>query len=159
MSLGSNLGDRHAHLIGARKKLDEILGRAVLISHVYETPPWGNTDQPQFYNQVLAYLPEDSVHAADLLKIILETENQLGRKRFEKWGPRLIDIDILFFGQEIHTNKYLQIPHPEIRNRRFVLEPLHEILPEFIDPMTGKSIRQLLDHCPDKSVVHQTSLQ
>lgn len=153
MSLGSNLGDRLSHLMHARRRLDVIFGSAIASSKVYETPPWGKTDQPDFYNQIVVYSVPDAFDVHDILKTILKTEHELGRERFEKWGPRVIDIDILYLGQEIHENKFLKIPHPEIANRRFVLIPLNEILPDFTDPVLRKSIRELLFHCADQSHV------
>lgn len=155
ISLGSNLGNRFSHLQHARKHLDQIFGPATAISDVYETPPWGKTDQPHFYNQVVVYDIHPSIHVHELLKTVLEIESKLGRERFEKWGPRVIDIDILYLGQEIHANKFLKIPHPEIANRRFVLIPLNQILPDFNDPVWGKSIKELLFHCADQAEVVQ----
>ncbi len=157
ISLGSNLGQRALYLDRARQLLEQAFGKALEISSIYETPAWGKTDQDAFYNQIALYEPERIFSATEILKIILETEDAIGRVRFEKWGPRIIDIDLLYLGNTITANKYLKVPHPEIANRRFVLEPLAEIAPDFIDPVSGKSITQLLTDCADNSNLKKLS--
>ena len=114
---------------------------------MYETAAWGITDQPSFINQVLAI--STSVSARQLLRKILKIEKEMGRIRKEKLGPRIIDIDILLFENEIHDLHFLKIPHPEMQNRRFVLTPLAEINPGLQHPILKKSIAQLLEECPD----------
>jgi len=149
--LGSNLGDRLQVLAAAREAIADQAGSIVNQSAVYETAPWGITDQPAFLNQVLeittSLLPED------LLRIILNIERDLGRVRYERWGARVIDIDLLYFGQTVMDSARLTLPHPPIQDRRFVLAPLAEIAPDFIHPLLQKTSSKLLDQCPDTSAV------
>ncbi|HTI58013.1 2-amino-4-hydroxy-6-hydroxymethyldihydropteridine diphosphokinase [Mucilaginibacter sp.] len=139
--LGSNLGDRQAFLSNARDHIETDVAPIISVSSVYETQSWGKTDQPDYLNQVL-YLKTD-VPARVLLEKILHIEMLMGRKREEKWGSRIIDIDILFYGQEIISETDLNIPHPELHKRMFTLEPLNEITPHFIHPVLNKSIFEL----------------
>ncbi|MDR6807749.1 2-amino-4-hydroxy-6-hydroxymethyldihydropteridine diphosphokinase [Dyadobacter sp. BE34] len=152
--LGSNLGDRPQVLAAAREAIAEQAGSITNQSAIYETAPWGITDQPAFLNQVLeittSLLPED------LLRIILNIEHDLGRVRYERWGARVIDIDILYFGQTVMDSARLTLPHPRIQDRRFVLAPLAEIAPDFIHPLFQKTSSQLLEQCPDTSAVSKT---
>ena len=149
--LGSNLGDRGQVLASAREAIAAQAGSIIRQSAIYETEPWGNTDQPVFLNQVLeistSLLPED------LLRIILNIEHDLGRVRYERWGARVIDIDILYFGQTVMDSARLTLPHPRIQDRRFVLAPLAEIAAGFVHPLLQKTSTQLLEECPDTSAV------
>jgi 2-amino-4-hydroxy-6-hydroxymethyldihydropteridine diphosphokinase len=149
--LGSNLGDRLQVLAAAREAIGEQAGSIVTQSAIYETAPWGITDQPAFLNQVIeistSLLPED------LLRIILNIEHDLGRVRYERWGARVIDIDILYFGQTVMDSARLTLPHPRIQDRRFVLAPLAEIAPRFLHPLLQKTSSKLLEECPDTSAV------
>lgn len=149
--LGSNLGDRPQVLAAAREAIGAQVGRIVNQSAVYETAPWGITDQPAFLNQVVkistSLLPED------LLRVILNIEHDLGRVRYERWGARVIDIDILYFGQTVMDSARLTLPHPRIQDRRFVLAPLAEIAPDFLHPLLQKTSSKLLEDCPDTSAV------
>lgn len=149
--LGSNLGDRPQVLAAARGAIGEQGGSIAGQSAIYETAPWGITDQPAFLNQVIeistSLLPED------LLRIILNIEHDLGRVRYERWGARVIDIDILYFGQTVMDSARLTLPHPRIQGRRFVLAPLAEIAPDFLHPLLQKTSSQLLEECPDTSAV------
>ncbi len=146
--IGGNEGDRFLHMQQARTNIELICGQLLLVSSIYETAPWGKTDQPDFLNQVLlintVFSPEE------LLKGILSIEEKGGRKRTVKNAPRTIDIDILFYNDLILEKPGLTIPHPRIAIRRFVLEPLNEISPEFIHPVFGKTIRELLLECKDE---------
>ena len=128
----------------------------VLCSSVYETEPVGVVDQGLFLNLVCQVETRQS--PASLLATCLEVETSLGRRREAPKGPRNIDVDILFYGQEIVRRRNLQIPHPRLRNRKFVLVPLNEVLPHFCDPLTGKSAAELLRLCPDRTRVtrHRT---
>ncbi|OQB59312.1 MAG: Bifunctional folate synthesis protein [Bacteroidetes bacterium ADurb.Bin141] len=144
---GSNMGNRLHHLQQAAKSIAFEIGKVEKHSAVYETSAWGNTQQPAFLNQAL--LIETKLSPDELLTKILHIETSMGRERKVRWESRIIDIDILFYGSEISQNKYLTIPHPEIPNRRFVLEPLNEIVPDLIHPQLNKTIRQLLNECND----------
>lgn len=149
--LGSNLGDREAVLFQAREYIDSLAGSIVKFSAVYETEPWGNTNQPGFLNQVLQISTKYS--PPDLLAKIGSIEKMCGRVRDEKWGPRTLDIDILYFSNEIVVQNDLKIPHPGISERRFTLIPLVEIAPDFIHPIFNVSNKTLLERCEDRSEV------
>ena len=145
---GSNLGDREQYLARARSLINEQCGTIVTASSLYETAAWGKTDQPSFLNQALEV--ETELDAAHLMKRVLEIEKLMGRERKEKYGPRVIDIDILLFNDEQYDLPFLKIPHPEMQNRRFALTPLAEIAGELRHPVLQKTIGQLLKECPDK---------
>ena len=145
--IGGNLGNRKENFLKAISFINEECGTLTRSSSIYETEAWGNTDQPSFLNQVLSI--ETPLNAKQLMRKILKIEKIMGRVRKEKMGPRVIDIDILFFENEIHDLRFLKIPHPEIQNRRFVLVPLAEIDPGLQHPVLKKSIAQLLEECPD----------
>ena len=145
--IGGNLGNRKENFSKAISYINEECGTLTRSSSIYETEAWGNTDQPSFLNQVLTI--ETPLNAKQLMRKILKIEKIMGRVRKEKMGPRVIDIDILFFENEIHDLRFLKIPHPEIQNRRFVLVPLAEIDPGLQHPVLKKSIAQLLEECPD----------
>ena len=147
ISTGSNIGDRSSHLLLAKKALDIRVGALVKSSSIYETEAWGKTDQPSFLNQVHELQTEFDPES--LLKMLHEIESDLGRERLEKWGPRIIDIDILFYSDIVLNLETLIIPHPQIVNRKFILEPLNEIAPAHIHPIENQSIAYLLDNCRD----------
>lgn len=138
LGLGSNLGDRSGNL----KKTCDVF-RVVKKSRVYETEPFGVKDQPKFLNMAIEI--ETDLSPRDLLKKCKEVELKIGRKKREKWGPREIDIDILFYGDELIDEDDLRIPHHGICDRKFVLEPLNEIAGEFAHPVSGKRIKELLE--------------
>ena len=145
--LGGNLGDRLANFKKAKHFLEEQVGKIIKYSGVYETASWGNTAQPDFLNQVL--LMETKLTAEQVMKQILFIENKLGRVRTEKNASRIIDIDILFFNEEVIETKKLTVPHPQIQNRNFVLHPLNELAPDLVHPILKKNIHQLLLDCND----------
>jgi 2-amino-4-hydroxy-6-hydroxymethyldihydropteridine diphosphokinase len=145
LSLGSNVGDREAHLREAIAQLDPI-GQIKAVSSIYETEPVEFTQQSNFLNCVVAL--ETSETPASLIAGLLEIERRLGRERIQKKGPRTIDIDILLYGDLVLDSANLTIPHPAMTQRRFVLEPLVEIAPEALHPVAKKTIRQLLDELP-----------
>jgi 2-amino-4-hydroxy-6-hydroxymethyldihydropteridine diphosphokinase len=145
--IGGNLGDRKENLLSAISLIKEQCGSLTNSSSVYETEAWGKTDQPSFLNQALEI--STSLNARQLMRKILKIEKDMGRIRNEKMGPRIIDIDILLFNDEIHDLAFLKIPHPEMQNRRFVLTPLAEINSELQHPVLKKSIAELLEECPD----------
>jgi 2-amino-4-hydroxy-6-hydroxymethyldihydropteridine diphosphokinase len=146
--IGGNIGTRLNNLAWAEELLEANTGRITERSGAYETAAWGNTNQPAFLNK--AFLLQTDLSAEELLRKIMIIEREMGRVRTRKYSPRIIDIDILFYNQEIINLPQLIVPHPEIQNRRFVLVPLNEIAPDFIHPVLNKSIRQLLAECPDK---------
>ena len=149
--LGTNLGDRMVNLSVARGHIEQKVGMIDNASPIYKTAPWGNTDQPEFYNQALSLGTGFSPH--ELLENVLEIETMMGRQRREKWGARIIDIDILFYGEMVVTTPQLIIPHPGILHRRFVLQPMAEIAGELIHPELRKTISTLLNECEDHSAV------
>ncbi len=146
--LGSNLGDREAYLNNALKMIADEVGEVKATSAIYETAAWGKTDQPGFLN--LAVEVETKLSPMALLTKVLEIEHSLGRIREEKWGARLIDIDIILYGNEIvNVEHQLQIPHPEMQNRKFVMEPLVEIAANLIHPVFNKSLKEILINLTD----------
>jgi 2-amino-4-hydroxy-6-hydroxymethyldihydropteridine diphosphokinase len=145
---GGNEGDRFFHMQEAQTNIELICGQLLQVSSLYETAPWGKTDQPDFLNQVI--LIDTKFSPDELLHAILSIEEKGGRKRTVKNAPRTIDIDILFYDELILEKPGLSIPHPRIADRRFVLEPLNEISPGFIHPVIGKTIHQLLLECKDE---------
>lgn len=152
LSAGSNAGDSLKHLNDSIALLNQTGGIEILkSSSVYRTDPWGKTDQDVFYNQ--AFLASCKVEVAELMQIILKVEEKIGRVRVEKWGPRIIDIDIVLFGDSIVNTEQVIVPHLHFRERSFVLKPAAEIAPDFLDPVTGKTIKDLLDLCPDTGSV------
>ena len=153
---GGNLGNRTENLFEASRLIDEKAGRIITKSGLYETAAWGKTSQPDFLNQALCI--ETELDANALLDCLLSIEKQLGRIRQEKYDARTIDIDILFFDEEIIHKENLVIPHPHLQNRRFVLEPLNEIAPGFIHPLLQKNIATLLLECDDPLNVKKYSL-
>lgn len=149
--LGSNLGNRRLFLEKAIALISSDIASIVTSSAVYETQSWGKTDAPDYLNQVV-YL-QTSLPARAVLEKILAIELFLGRRREEKWGSRTIDIDILFYGDAIVNENGLYIPHPELHNRRFTLEPLSEIAPNLEHPVLKKNILQLKNELRDNLVV------
>lgn len=145
--LGSNLGDKQMHLKNAMRLIEGKTGKIERQSSIYETEAWGKTDQPSFYNLVI----EISTQLApeELLKELLAIEHEIGRVRYEKWGARIIDIDILYYDQQVVKKEELIIPHPGIEHRRFTLAPLVEIASDFIHPILKATNRQLLERCDD----------
>lgn len=145
--IGGNMGDRLNYLEQARNAIKSSVGSIVMLSPVYETDAWGIEDQPAFANQAL--LVETPLSPQDLLKQLLLIEETLGRRRTIKYGARIIDIDILFFNNDIINERNLTIPHPALQHRRFALIPLNEIAPGVYHPIIKKTVTQLLHECSD----------
>jgi len=152
LSLGSNIGDRGKNLRDAIRRLEHI-GDLRAISSLYETEPVEFTDQPPFLNCAVAL--ETGVGPAELMQQLLEIEQSMGRRRVQKKGPRIIDIDILLFGDLVVDTPAVTIPHPAMQQRRFVLEPLAEIAPEARHPVLNKTVRELLDRLGAGQSVHR----
>lgn len=150
--LGSNLGNRIEHLERARLEVTAEVGVILQMSHIYESEPWGLKEQSPFLNQALIVETEFRPHI--VLQNILQIEKSMGRMRQIPWGPRMIDIDILFYEELIYEAKDLQIPHPHIADRRFVLTPLQEMIPEFRHPVLGDTMKELLNKCEDPGYVN-----
>lgn len=143
LSLGANLGNREANLQQAIELIKERLGEVIAISSFIETAAWGKTDQPDFLNLALQVATKHSPLVA--LSIIQEIEHQLGRERKEKWGARLIDIDIIFWENQLISEVQLTVPHPLMHERTFVLIPMAEIAPEMEHPVLKKKMKELLE--------------
>lgn len=152
LGLGTNLGDREANLKMAIESIIENIGPVVSSSSVYETEPWGFRTKDLFLNMVAGV--ETKLKPSGLLGRMLMIEAKMGRLRSGKeYSSRIIDLDILLYGEEILDSKSLVIPHPKLHERRFVLVPLCEIAPDLVHPVLKKSIKQLLSECPDKNNV------
>ncbi len=149
--LGTNLGDKMDNLQESISLIEKSLIVIISKSSVYETAAWGNTNQDNFYNQVIEVNTELS--ATDLLKTLLQIETQMGRVRNQKWEARIIDLDILYFNHEIIDTENLKVPHPYLHVRRFTLAPLVQIAPEFLHPVFNKTNTVLLENCSDNSEV------
>ncbi|CCH56082.1 2-amino-4-hydroxy-6-hydroxymethyldihydropteridinepyrophosphokinase [Fibrisoma limi BUZ 3] len=151
--LGANLGDRVATLRRAVDLIAERVGTVAQQSAVYETAPWGVTDQPTFLNQVIAV--QIDVSPEETLTRTQAIEQELGRVRHEKWGARLIDIDILYYDQLVLHTDTLTVPHPYLHERRFTLVPLADIAPDFAHPVFHKTTTELLNELPDDGQVNR----
>ena len=145
--LGSNIGDRAAHLHQAQKTLAATAGDVIAASAFYETAAWGLEDQPAFLNQALAVRTPLDAHA--LLAACLATEQQAGRERHQRWAARTLDVDILLYGDAVIQTSTLIVPHLALPARRFALVPLAEIAPQLVHPQLGQTISELLASCPD----------
>lgn len=148
--LGSNMGDRLSIIAKAITLIHALCGRVVKKSSVFESAPWGFEDKNQFINQVI--MIEAAISAIDLLQNLLDIELLLGRVRNNttNYSSRCIDIDILFFNDEVINEQNLTIPHPLLQERKFTLLPLKEIASDFIHPVFEKTIHELLNECNDK---------
>ena len=151
--LGGNVGDREENLRSARQEIEHSCGKIVKSSSLYETAAWGKEDQQSFLNQVIQI--RTAFSAALLLKSVLEIELSAGRRREVKYGPRTIDIDILFFNNEVIDSHGLKVPHPQMPYRRFVLEPLSELVPDMVHPVLHKTVSRLLAECTDPLEVNK----
>lgn len=151
--LGTNEGAREKNLQKAKELIEKACGKIILSSSIYETEAWGLKEQNNFLNEAVSI--STSLAPDSLLMVLKDIEVQTGRTETVKWGPRVIDIDILFYGNEIVNEVDLKIPHPFIAERRFTLVPLNEIAKEFVHPILKKTISALLEGCKDESEVKQ----
>ena len=151
IQLGSNIGERESFIAKSMEQIEENIGEIITESSIFETIPWGYENQDNFLNSVIKI--KTTFDAFKVLKKSQEIENTLGRKRISKWRKRTIDIDILFYNNEIINTTKLIIPHPLIQQRKFVLVPLSEIAPNYIHPILKKSISTLLSECKDNQKV------
>ncbi len=150
IGIGSNLGDRLQNCKRALRLLEQRGIRVKAVSGAYETEPWGGQSvagQPDFIN--MAAVVETDISPRALLNVLLEVEKEMGRVRERKWGPRIIDLDILLYADEVMDQPGLKIPHPLMHERDFVLRPLAEIAPEALHPVLKKTVRQLLEEFSD----------
>ena len=141
IALGTNLGDRSANLQAAIEAMSPEI-RVLAESHIYETPPWGYEDQPAFLNMVVK--AETDLEPESLLTYLKQIEAELGREKSVRWGPRLIDLDILFYDDLVINTPPLIIPHPRLHERGFVLVPLADVAPEMVHPVSGEFVWELL---------------
>ena len=153
--IGGNMGDRMANLAAARNSINTDCGRIISASSIYETEAWGYKEQDSFLNQAL--IIQTPLEANSLMAAILKIELALGRKREIPLGPRIIDIDIIYYNDEIIHIPSVTIPHPSMAQRKFVLMPLTEITPEYMHPVLLKTNEVLLKECGDSSVVYKKS--
>ncbi len=154
LSLGGNLGNTREIFEGAYPLIEKKIGKISVYSSIYQTQAWGPIPQADFLNQVL--LVNTSLKAEACLAEILEIEREFGRERKERWGPRTLDLDILYYGDKVIAESDLSIPHPRIAERKFILTPLAEIAPTFTDPASRKTMVTLLADCSDKGQVNRS---
>lgn len=154
--LGTNLGNRQQNLMAATGAIRTFLGSVDTQSHIYETEPWGRGHQPMFYNQALQV--STPCTALETLHHIKQIEFLLGREAKERWAPRTIDIDILFFDDMQVESPILTLPHPQLHLRKFALEPMIEIAPDFMHPVFKKTITELYEECGDELKVSSLDL-
>ncbi|PSL23670.1 2-amino-4-hydroxy-6-hydroxymethyldihydropteridine diphosphokinase [Chitinophaga ginsengisoli] len=145
--IGGNLGDRTGHLQEAVEQIDKQVGKVEKISSLFETAAWGHVEQPDYLNQGL--LVSTHMDARTLLQTVLAIEHNIGRIRRQKWGARVIDIDIIFYNNAVINEPDLKIPHPQMQFRQFVLVPLKEIIPDWQHPVLHQSVSTLLENCTD----------
>ncbi len=150
IALGSNLGDRAGNLAQARALMSEFV-QISTVSGVYETPPWGVLDQPRFLNQVIR--GKTSLPPLYLLNHLKRIEKQMGRVKTVRFGPRMIDLDILLFGERVIDYKRLQVPHPRMLERAFVLVPLAEISPDVIVPGENRPVVEILAELDQTGII------
>ncbi|MBM7314853.1 2-amino-4-hydroxy-6-hydroxymethyldihydropteridine diphosphokinase [Streptococcus suis] len=157
LSIGGNMGDRLAYLKAALEAVDRHPDcRLGLVSPIYETPAWGKTDQADFLN--LACQVETNLSAQDFLALCQQIELDLDRVRIEKWGQRTIDLDIIFWDEQVIEEENLIVPHPYAHERAFVLLPLADIAADYRHPSLGQKVKELVSHLGDRSEIKKISL-
>lgn len=153
LHIGSNIGNREENLSACLRLLNIHCGEIINTSGLYATEAWGMKDQPEFLNQAIQLKTFQSPE--EILKNIQKIECIIGKDKEFHWGPRRIDIDIIFYGSEIIETDSLKVPHPRMQDRAFVLFPLMDIIPEFIHPVFKTSVRKLLEECKDTSYAYK----
>jgi len=149
LGLGSNVGSRLSNIRFALAAIGQVPGVRVLrLSCIYETQPYGNPDQPGFLNAALEV--ETSLDPCDLLRAMQRVERHMGRVRKQKWEPRVIDLDILYYGSLVIDEPELSVPHPDLQNRDFVLIPLNDLIPRFTDPLRQATVQAMLKRLDTK---------
>ena len=151
LHIGSNVGDAKANLDRCVELIKERIGECMSLSSIYLTQAWGLEDQNDFLNQALEI--STTLGLELVLEKCIEIEAEMGREKNVKWGPRIIDIDIIFYGEEVMESTSLTVPHPRMHNRNFVLYPLAEIIPEWKHPILGKSIAELKESSSDQQII------
>ena len=151
LQLGSNLGEREQLISDAVQEISKYVGKINSCSQIYESMPWRVDGQESYLNQIIKV--KTLLSAEDILVAVLKIENDLGRVRIEKWGERLIDVDIIFFNNEIIETPDLCIPHKHMHERNFVLAPLNEIAPFLIHPKYNKTVSELFNESKDTEKV------
>lgn len=148
IAIGCNLGEKRRQMVQAID-LMQSLGVLRAVAPLYRTGAYGYTDQPDFLNSVVCL--KTGLPPLELLEALKRLEHRLGRKKRERWGPREMDLDIIFYNGQLVNEEGLTIPHPDLSNRRFVLQPLADIAPDFISPRHHRTVATLLAECPDKT--------
>lgn len=158
IAFGSNLGDRRHHLARARRLLQRH-GQITFTdcSPMYVTEPWGKPDQHEYFNQVCR--GRTALSPSALMRFLLDVEREVGRRREqeERWGPRIIDLDLLAYGEQRVKTDVVEVPHPRLHERRFVLVPLADVAPDWRHPVFNKTARELLEECADAGAVRARS--
>lgn len=143
IAFGTNVGDREKNINTALKMMEDRGIKIIKKSNIYKTEPYGYTDQPEFLNGAVEV--ETNLSCRELLSMLLNIEKDMGRVRQFKWGPRNIDLDIIFYNDEVIDEPDLKVPHPDMHNRDFVLKPLCDLNPNFVHPVFKKTVKTLLD--------------
>lgn len=153
LQLGSNIGCRQNYIETAVSHIEQCIGKICAFSNIYESTPWRVSGQNNYLNQIIKL--ESNMSAVSILYKVMEIEKRMGRVRLERWGERIIDIDILFYNDDIIETQNLCIPHKHIQDRLFVLKPLLEIAADFIHPVYKLSVRDLFIRCSDSENVQE----
>ena len=153
LQLGSNLGEREQLIFDAVQEISEHVGKVNVRSQIYESSPWRVDGQESYLNQLIEV--KTLLSAQAILISVLKIENNLGRVRIEKWGERLIDIDIIFFNNDIIESPDLCVPHKHMHERNFVLIPLNEIASAFIHPKYNKTVSELFNESKDTEKIEE----
>lgn len=153
LALGTNVGNKEENLKEAIKRLSEGGIEVVGESPIYKTPPYGPVEQDWFLNQVVEVQTE--LDADELFEAMQIIEKEMGREKEVRWGPRLIDLDIIFYNDLVLHEKNLTIPHADMQNRKFVLQPMCDLNPKFLHPVFEKRMEELLENCNDEGVIEK----